>query len=362
MSRRKRMSAFWKVFIAFCLLFAVALGVWLYVLRGWLGDYEAAQPKYVAEETYKSYFEKFDATAYVDMCLKEGSVLETKENIAAYLEGVTKDKKITYKKVSSGMDDVYKYIVLAGDDEVKFASFTLTEDKNATGKFKQYKAEGFEVYTDSTNKFTVEAPKGYTVKVNGVALTDKNITENDISTPSCDYMPEGVSGLYYTKYLVSGLLCEPTVEIANAEGTLAAVEKIGDKSFKASPVYDAALEAEYKEWILEGVEKYAKYNQYDSKVNAVGFNQVAPYFDSTSELYESIRTVENMFVIHYDKYEFVDMKASEFVKYDDNTFSCRVQYTQNLYKGTTLYDDFVDQTLYLRKVEGEFKIYEMQVN
>ena len=53
MARRKKMSAFWKVFIAFCIVFAVALGGWLYFLTGWLGDYEAAQPKYEAEETYK---------------------------------------------------------------------------------------------------------------------------------------------------------------------------------------------------------------------------------------------------------------------------------------------------------------------
>ena len=53
MARRKKMSVFWKVFIAFCVAFAVALGGWLYFLTGWLGDYEAAQPKYVAEETYK---------------------------------------------------------------------------------------------------------------------------------------------------------------------------------------------------------------------------------------------------------------------------------------------------------------------
>ena len=361
MARRKKMSAFWKVFIAFCIVFAVALGGWLYFLTGWLGDYEAAQPKYVAEETYKKHFEKFDAKAYVDMCFKEGSVLETAENIAAYLEDVTKDADISYKKVSSGMEDTYKYIVLAGKDEVKFASFTLVEDKEAKGSFKQYKAEGFEIYTDSTNKFIIEAPKGYVVKINGIALGDNVIVENDIATPSCDYMPEGVSGLYYTKYLVSGLLSEPAVEITDKNGTVAAVEK-NDNCYKAGPVYDALLEAEYKDWILDGVEKYAKYSQYDSKVNATGFGQVAPYFDSTSELYESIRTVENMFVIEYDKYEFVDMKASEFVRYDDNTFSCRVQYTQNLYKGSKLYDDFVDQTLYLRKVEGEYKIYEMQVN
>ncbi len=361
MARKKKMAAFWKVYIAFCVLFVMALGGWLYFLLGWLGDYEAAQPKYVAEATFERYFEPFDAESYVKMCSEAGTTLETDENIANYLKELTRGKLLTYKRVSSGMEDIYKYVVLCGSDDVKFASFTLVQDKDAVGRFKTYKAEDFAVYTDSKNKIVIEAPKGYTVSVNGNALSDAYVTEADIPTDSCAYMPEGVEGLYYVKYVVTGLLSEPTVEISSKDGLPAQVEKKA-ATYKALPVYDTLLEGEYSEWILEGVEKYAKYSQYDSKVNATGFGQVAPYFDPESELYESIRTMENMFVIEYDKYEFTDMKASEFVKYDENTFSCRVQYTQKLYKGSKLYDDFVDQTLYLRMVDGEYKIYEMQVN
>lgn len=362
MARRKKMSAFWKVYIVIGLLLLGALGVWLCFLYNWLGDYESAQPKYLAEDTFNEHFADFDAAEYIKLCNTE-SFLETEENIVNYLETLTEGKEITYKKVSSGLESGYKYIVLCsdGENETKFASFTLTEDGDADSKFKTYTAGGYEIYTDSKTTVTVEAPKGYTVLVNGDALSETFITENDIPTDSCNHMPEGVSGLYYTKYTVNGLLTEPTVEVKNGAGESATVEKVNN-SYKAQPVSDAALSAEYTEWVLKASELYARYTQYDSNVNVTGFNQVAPYFDPSSELYESIRTVDNMFVQYYDDYEFKDMTASEFVRYDENTFSCRVQYTQLLYQKNDVYDDFVDQTLYLRKVDGEYLIYDMNVN
>ncbi len=361
MAVKKKMAGFWKAFIAVTVILFIALGAWLVFLYGWLGDYEAHQPKYLAEDTFREHFENFDPREYVKLCNMDSESLETEDNIVEYLESVTKDKKITYKRVSSGMDSGYKYIVLAGDDEVRFASFILSEDTEKSAKFKNYCANSFEYYTDAKNTVTVEVPKGYTVKINSKALTESYITEDDIKTESCDYMPEGVLGLYYTKYTVKGLIDTPSVEVISQDGTAAEIDT-DNNSYKALPIYDSALADKYTDWILEGVEKYAKYSQYDSNVNVTGFNQVAPFFDPDSELYESIKTMDNMFVIHYDKYEFTDMEASEFYSYDESTFSCRVQYTQKLYKGNDLYDDFVDQTLYLRLVDGEYRIYEMKVN
>lgn len=362
MAFKKRVSSFWKIYIVIGVLLFAALGIWLMCLYGWLGDFESAQPKYLAEETFNEYFKEFDAEEYVKLCDPD-TLPDTEANTVAYLESVTEGKEITYKKVSTGMDTGYKYVVLADDgtDAVKFASFMLVEEGSSDDGFKTYKADNFELYTSSNSQFTVEAPKGYTVIVNDIELTADNIIENDIPTPSCEHMPEGVSGLYYTKYLVKGLLSEPVVSVKSSDGTAAVVVEDGH-NYKAQPVYDEDLEAQYSQWVLEGVENYAKYSQYDSKVNVTGFNKVAPYFDPDSELYESIKTVDNMFVIHYDKYEFTDMTASEFYRYDENTFSCRVQYTQKLYKDNEVYDDVVDQTLYLRLVDDKYLIYDMNVN
>ncbi len=361
MVKPKKMPVFWKIYIAIAVIFAIATAGWLFWLYGWLGDFEAAQPKYVAEATYERYFESFDAKEYVRLCSIGEDSIESTENVIAYLNSVTKGKEISYKKVATGLEDSTKYVVFAteGDTQTKFASFALTEQKN--GAFKKYEAGEFEVYIDSKNTVNIEAPKGYSVLVNGKALSDKYIVENDIETDSCKHMPEGVSGIYYTKYSFKSITAEPEIKVVAADGTAAAVEK-ADGVYKASVIYNEALANEYSEWVLEAAELYARYTQYDENINVVTFKTVSAYFDPDSEVYESIRTLDNDFVQYYDSFKFTDKSAGEFIKYDDNTFSCRVQLTQLMYSKNDEYDDFIDQTLYLRRVGEEFLIYDMQVN
>ena len=82
--------------------------------------------------------------------------------------------------------------------------------------------------------------------------------------------------------------------------------------------------------------------QYDSKVAAMRFGSVAPYFD---------------------RYEIKDEKASDFIRYDENTFSCRVTLTHILYRrGMDDYIDHIDITFYARQNDGVILIYDMDNN
>jgi len=475
MVKKKQMPVFWKIYVAACAILVIALGVWLVILYGWLGEYESSQPSYyadkvfseyfspldpekyvdacgltkesektakyyvdyltfvtdsreitynkvtsaddetlkymvsatggesnikfasfelykkvgddgetvtyeaggfeiytdletaIAENTFTKYFSSFDASEYFDLCGNDGDFIDSREDIIAYLKAATASGKLTYKRVSEDSDSVIggptKYIVFTtdGEKEEKLASFKLFE-KDTDGPFKDYEAGEFNIYIDNKTAFTVEAPKGYSVSVNGKVLSDKYIEENDIPTDSCNHMPEGVSGIYYTKYLVTMLDKDPVIEIVSEDGVGVPFEMTEKNTYKASPAYDTELSGEYSEWVLEAAELYARYTQYDEKVNVVGFNKVAPYFDPSSELYESIRTMDNMFVQYYDSFEFTDKTAGEFVMYNKDTFSCRVKLTQLMYSGNDVYDDAIDMTLYVRNVDGEFLIYDMQVN
>ncbi len=355
----KNKSIFWTIYRIVLVVFAVFLIAAAVVLGRWLKNYEASQPKYAAEAVFEKYFKNFDASAYVDIC-EASSVFEEKETLVSYLNDITKGQEIQYMKVSSTDKDTIKYIVKAGD--TKFASFNLVEDTSKDGKFTEYTASGFELYTSSDTRITIEAPEDYTVLVNNTELSEDYIKEKDIKSESCDHMPDGVRGTYYTKYSVSGLIAEPEVTAKTPVGTAAEVT-LENGTYRVSLVNDTELQNAHKDRILEACEKYAVYMQYDSTVAVMGFNQIKGYFDPQSELYEDIRTVENMFVIEYSSYEFADEKTSDFIKYDDNTFSCRVSFTHILHRrGAEDYRDYLDLTLYLRNVDGEYLIYDMSQN
>ena len=355
-------SVFWKIYFVILALFAVALIVGVFVLINWLRGYENAQPKHLAKETFDSVFANFDAEKYMDMCENSGSSqFETRENVVAYLKEATDGKTLEYMRVSSADKSTYKYIVKAGD--AKIASFLLTEDTSSKSKFKDYKAGDFEVYTGSKSAVTVTAPKGYKVFVNGVEAGESCITEKDIKTPSCDHMPDGVTGTLCEKYKVTGLIATPEVTATDAGGAAAEVKSEKTGVYTVELNSDEALKSEYNDYVLEAIKKYAVYMQYDSSVAVMGFGQIKGYFDPSSELYEDIRTVENMFVIEYTSYEFANEETSEYVRYDDNTFSCRVSFTHILHRrGSSDYKDFLDLTIYLRNVNGKYLIYDMSQN
>lgn len=358
---KAKKSVFWKIYWAVVALFLVALAVLVIMGINWMRGYEAAQPKHLAKETFEKVFADFDADSYVDMCNSSSSKFETKENIVAYLENAASGKTLEYMRVSSTDKTTYKYIVKAEDE--KIASFLLKEKENSKSKFKEYEAGGFEVFTGSKSAVTVTAPKGYKVYVNGVKVGEDCITEKDIETDSCKHMPEGVSGVYLEKYKVTGLISTPVITATDAAGSSAEVTSEKNGVYSVTLNSDEALKNEYNDYILEAIKKYAVYMQYDSTVAVMGFGQIKGYFDPSSELYEDIRTVENNFVIEYSSYEFADEKTSEYVRYDDNTFSCRVSFTHILHRtGNPDYKDFLDMTVYLRNVNGKYLIYAMSQN
>ncbi len=360
--KRKKVPLFWKIFITVVVGVLLLIHIVLFWINGFLKDFEAAQPKHVAEEVFKTYFSDFSASRYLDICEDSTAKYELRENLITYLDALTKDEKITYYSVSTGMDDGLQYVVRAGD--TKFASFTLEKDiGDKESRFTRYKPGRFALYTDAKTKVDVEIPTGYTLYLNGVEVSHEYIIQEGIETPSCAHMPQDVAGTTLEKYKVAGFIQPPAVEVYSPNGQKALVEEGNNGAYKASVVADPQLADQYSSWFIEAATKYAIYMQYDSKVAAMRFGSVAPYFDPDSKLYEDIRTVENGFVIEYERYEIKDEKASDFIRYDENTFSCRVTLTHILYRrGMDDYIDHIDITFYARQNDGVILIYDMDNN
>lgn len=359
--KKRNFPLFWKIYIGAVAVLLLVIHGALFWVNGFLKEYEAAQPKHVAQEIFDTHFAHFSPGEYLDLCGDSATKYETRENLIAYLDTLVKGAEITYYSVSTGMDDTLQYVVRAG--ETKFASFSLEKDTNGGGSFTRYKQGSFGLYADAKTKVDVEIPAGYTLYLNGIEAERQYITEEGIETPSCAHMPDGVSGITMEKYRVGGFIQPPVIEVHSPSGESAPVEEVKLGHYKASVIRDQSLADRYSSWFIEAATKYAVYMQYDSKVAAMRFSSVAPYFDPNSKLYEDIRTVENGFVIEYERYEIKDEKAFDFIRYNDNTFSCRVTLTHILYRrGMDNYTDHIDITFYAHETDGKVLIYDMDSN
>lgn len=356
---KAKKSVFWKIYFALLGVAVIALVIFLIWLHGWLEDFEMSEPVYVAEQTFNDYFKDFNPEEYLEKCELSVSSFDTKKDVVKYLNDITADKEITYAKVSSGVGDSILYNVKAGD--VKFATFKLVPDDSKSGRFTFYKADEFSVIIKANETVTVDVPVGYKVFLNGIEVSEDYISENNLMDEAANkYLPEGLS-IKYKEYKIENLLAKPLVTVKDAEGKDAEITQPKDGLFKAGFAYDETLKKDYNDWILKGMERYAAYMQHTSN-NPVSFNEISVYFDPSSDLYEDIRTSENMFVWDYEKWEYVDEYTGEYIKYDEKTFSCVCRFDQVLTKGTEVYHDYVDVTLYLRQVGDDFLIYGMSQN
>lgn len=360
MRRKNRLPKFYIFLILFIAVFVVAVELAMRYLSDYLADYESAQPKYVAEEIFNRYYKSMDFDALITLSGIEIPEFESKESLVQYLHSLYDGCEVTYH---SGISDdkkdetdvkIQRYEVQFGESAV--AGFSIkTGAKKTKNGFDVYEPYQFTLRIAPEKSVRVTAPSNYTVYINGKKVEPQYIIESDIQTESCKHMPEGVSGITYCTYQVDDLYFDPAVKVLNPEGKESALSYNEEKkTYTADIVYSDSLKEQYEETVLTAMKKYAAYMSNDER-----FSNIKAYFDPASTLYDNIRTSETYFVIDHSGYHFIDVSASEFYAYDENTFSCRVSFTQVLTKkGKPDYKDSIDKTIYLRKVGDKFLIYD----
>ena len=350
----KRLPVFYAVYFSLILLFALVLLTAVYVLRGYLADYESAQPQYEAQRVFEKYYGSGDYSALLEAVEINVTPFESRDTVRQYLLNMTSGKKITYTGITTGLDSARKYIVKA--DDIKFSSFILEESVRKSPKgFPLYECTSMEIYTAGGESVTVSAPLGYTVYINDVPLDASYLTGKQTEDISCKYMPSGVSGIIFAEYQLDDLYYPPdSVRILSSSGKECPIEQSGEGYFSTGIMYDDELASAYSEYVIQAAQAIAAYMQNDGK-----FSAVSPYIDAESELFVNLKTAETYFVVDHSSYSFEDVQTSEFCRYDDNTFSCRVSFTHVLKRtGSKDYKDYIDTTFFLRRSGDKFLIYD----
>lgn len=359
----KKLSKFAVIMIICWAAALAALAVCMLILRSYLADYESVQPKYAAEKVFSEYFSPVDYEALLEYADESLTKFNKKEALVAYLSTLTDGKELSYHNVSTGVDaDAAKYIVKYSEDgqDIKIASFTLRKsDEKSPKGFSVYKLSEAELFFPASVCVQILVQNGYTPYVSGKALDESYIVEADIPSDANAHLPEGVGGVFFSRYEVGGLVEVPEIEIKSPAGE-AKNAFLDEESgcYEAVPDYDDALAEEYTEYVIKAAELYATYMQ-----NDCSFGKISPYFESGTQLYNDIRTTTTAWVIDHDSYHFEDEEASEFYRYDENTFSCRIKLTHVLKRSRLEdYKDYVDITFYLRKSDGKYLIYDRTNN
>lgn len=352
---RKRLPLFYKIYFAVIAVVLAALVIFLWWLWGFLKDYEASQPKHVADAIFEKYYASGDFSALAAKCAKDDP-FEDADTIAKYLNDNYKNAEMTCT-AGAAKNDLPTYIVKVGDEKV--SSFTLKEaEKNSRG-WEMYEEGEFEVYY-KTAALTIVVPTGYSVSVEGVALGEKYVTESAIPSVDADQLPAGITGITYTKYEINGLLSDPDIRVTGADGRAAEVKyEAEDNAYHTYPLFDEVLEREQKDYVIEAMSRYALMMSADNL-----WTNVKTYFDPDSQIYEdTYESAQYIWtVIPHDSAEITDAEASQFLRYADDVFSCRVKLTNTLTKDAETWHDRLDWTVVFKNVGGTWLICGMTTN
>lgn len=358
MAAKKRGFPYFYTILALLLLIGIiAVAYGLTLLNRWMADYEASQPKYVAERMFREYFADPDYAELLRLTGGQHSEFETYDDLVRYVSDQIGSGETEYRGVTGDLSgETLKYVVSAGD--VRFAQFTVVKSDEVT-EFGNpiYSYGDIQLfYMTDTVSVTVTAPAGATVYINGIALDSGDLVSS-AETESCLHMPDGVTGLVMNTYTVSGLLYDPEVEVTDRDGIACELTRGEDGAYTAAVNYSEELKNEYADMIIDFTEKYAAYTAANLR-----FSAFSARLDKSSELYEQIRTLATNTVFANDGYKFVNQTAEEFYMYDEGVFSCHVKLTQILWRANR--DDYyvyVDIVFYLHEINGEYLIYSMDV-
>lgn len=353
-----RMSTFKKTYIivvAIMLLVTLVASVLLWAI---LDSYEKTRPKHAAEKVFKDYFISMQPGELYEKYLPEALTFDNKENINRSFKSAVTTDSLDFFSVSVDEKDGHKYAVVS--DKTRVAYFTLKEsNKKAAFGFKYYELSDAEFFLSSFGDAVINVTKGNTLKVNGVTVDKKYITEADQNSAESDYMPDGMEGSKYDVYTVKGLLFEPEITIVSADGKAIEVELDEQENrYVEKVVYSEALEKEHSKYVIGAIEQYTKFLSNDGS-----FGAVSGYLDRNYPIYNRVRTIEVNWVRDHSGYAISEQKASEFVELAEGVFSCRVTMKETLMRpGYTDHKEFIDVTIYLHKVDNKYLIYNMVSN
>ncbi len=338
-------SLFYKIYFSAIAIFVAALIVFLFVFGSWLKKYEAAQPEQIMSAFMNNDVKSGKLSAVKDKYHINVSKYETNESLDKALSTATKDKELTFATSSikpEGCDLAYS--VKSGDS--KLMSVYLKRDDK-----KRYSISGIDFDKKLYKTYKISATSDAEISVNGVTV--KNEDRKNEELPDIDNALTKGSNIINKQIITldNMLSDEPQIK-AKTGSTSLPVEKNGT-------VYNVVQEFAEKDAVGKIAGKaasvYAEYMQNDSSMT-----QIRKYMATDTKFYKNLRTSLVIFVLEHDKYEIKDLKTSDFHKYSNDLFSCRVTLINELTRKGEKYQDHFDKYVYLRRDGDTYKVLDMQ--
>ncbi len=268
---------------------------------------------------------------------------------AEYSEKTGKD--ITYKRVASEQEGGITYKLYAGGEEYAKVNLDPLKEKGFLnmGTYTLGAIKG-------TQKFVFCAIEGANVTVDGTALSEFTTSGPSILLPGLERLSahptnKTVSVPTYNRYELCDLFEKPVIKLdENQPGYY------GDENLLVYEVDDATA-SEIESWIVDFSKRYSLYT-----VDERSFAAIKSDILFTSPIYNNLRTGEYHWFPKVSSVNFTEFTASEFVKYTNDIYSVRLNYSMHIVSYDYTSDYPTDLTYFLHRDGSKWQVVEMKVN
>ena len=337
-------SLFYKIYFSVIVVFAVSLITGLFFFHGWLSDYEADQPDQIVGRLIEEHIKTGDLFTLKSEYNIKVSEYESKEGFESALKQLTNNGDITYEtSLIKSNDYDSAYTIKVGDKKLLDVYVKKGEKKYSVAKI--------EFESSVYKSFCITATSDADIKVNGIAVKDSDRTDETLPNIKSDLIN---SDKIIKKQIIKldCLLSAPSSITAESGGKALKIDADGDSY---NVVQDFPEKEKVGDIAGKAASTYAAYMQNESNLD-----NIRKYMDTGTDFYKNIRTSLISFALRHDSYAIKDLKVSDFHKYSDRLFSCRVQLSNVMERNDSQYADHFDKYVYLRRDGDSFKVLDMQ--
>lgn len=350
--RNKGKTVFYSIYAGCILLFFVALFAVLGPLKAWLTEYEASQPNHAREQVFQQLFQSRDWNALYEKAGQTDTAFEGAEEFTRYMEKRVGTQELQCLETSAGLSGDKKFIVKAGDE--KIATFTLTGGSDSQLEIATWELGSVELFYTRQVSVQVEKFPGQTVYINGTALDD-SYTVRVTTTMAESYLPDGLQGYRQELVQVQGLLCQPEVEVKNADGTLATLTLDPETGIYTQQAEVMEPTDAQKELAKNAMEAYGKF-----MVGKADRTEVAKWFKKGGAAYKTIASSETGWVQSFSSYTFTEPTFTSFYQYSESCYSIMVEMALEVKRGNGSIKEFpMHNTLLFEKNGDGFTVTQM---
>ena len=361
--RKTKKKKFWLGYGIYMGILAAFVAVLLVYVWDVMKKYEKAQPVYVLEGLLDDLKEgKSDLIADVSL-----GKFEASGNYAETFAQSVKGKKLDYKVKSNG-SYLMTYTLLDNDKVVAEADLKADNERSLMGilSISDWRVDTVRVTVPDGDKgVEITVPDNYTVKVNGVALTSEEMSKEPETLDGMEYVAEYVTPPKKTTYEVKGLINAPSVEVWDSLGVQLDMSRYAGSEEIVLEYGESEMPQDLKDYVLTAAKNYSNFFSKDIEGCYESTACIQPYFPQGSyyiDLAEQYRTGDMWMYSAHSAPEFENVAVSEYVRYSDHCFSCRVVFDKRMVL-TLSGEPRVernDQVYYYVNIGGEWLIADMK--